>query len=108
MGKTVYTSDGRYEWDETKSELNKQKHGFTFEEILEVFDDPYILTQYDIAHSADEDRYWSIGSINGVLVIVVYYTERDGRTRIISARQAESALQEVYNGYVAKINGGTN
>lgn len=108
MGKTVCTSDGRYEWDESKSELNKQKHGFAFEEILEVFDDPYILTQYDSTHSFDEDRYWSVGCINGVLVIVVYYTERNGRTRIISARQAETALQEVYNDYVAKINSGTH
>ena len=37
--------------------------------------------------------------------MVVYHTERDGRTRIISARQAEKKLQEVYYGFIEKING---
>ena len=37
--------------------------------------------------------------------MVVYHTERDGRTRIISARQAEKKLQEVYYDFIKKING---
>jgi uncharacterized DUF497 family protein len=40
MGKTIYSEDGRFEWDEEKDAANVAKHGFSFSEILEVFDDP--------------------------------------------------------------------
>jgi uncharacterized DUF497 family protein len=32
-----------FEWDENKSKNNKKKHGFLFDEILGVFDDPTLL-----------------------------------------------------------------
>ena len=40
---TVISNDGRFEWDSGKNELNKKKHLLSFEEILEVFDDPAFL-----------------------------------------------------------------
>jgi hypothetical protein len=33
-------SELSFEWDPTKAELNKQKHGVSFEEAQTVFDDP--------------------------------------------------------------------
>ena len=47
MGRTIISKNGRFEWDEDKDRLNKKKHGFSFEEILEVFDDPDFLEGYD-------------------------------------------------------------
>ena len=41
---TVISQDGRFEWGSEKDELNIKNHGFSFSEILEVFDDPYLLT----------------------------------------------------------------
>ncbi|MPM42843.1 hypothetical protein SDC9_89515 [bioreactor metagenome] len=32
-----------FEWDENKSQNNKKKHGFSFNEILGIFDDPNLL-----------------------------------------------------------------
>lgn len=104
MGKTIISSDGRFEWDEDKNKANIKKHGMSFEEILEVFDDPAFLSGYDEEHSVTEDRYYGVGCLNGVLIIVVFFTERGERTRLISARQADSDLQGVYNDYVEKIN----
>lgn len=101
---TVISQDGRFEWDSEKDKLNVQNHGFSFSEILEVFDDPYLLTKFDATHSSiDEERYFSVGSIRGIVIIAASHTERDGRTRIISARKAEPKLQEVYNGYIKQI-----
>ncbi|MEE1181702.1 MAG: BrnT family toxin [Treponema sp.] len=101
---TVISQDGKFEWDSDKDLINIQKHGFSFSEILEVFDDQYLLTKFDAAHSTiDEERYFSIGSIRGIVVIATSHTERNGRTRIISARKAEPKLQEVYNDYIKKI-----
>ena len=51
MGETVTSDDGRFEWDEAKNEINRKKHGFGFEEITDVFDDPYFLVRYDKNHS---------------------------------------------------------
>ena len=54
---TVISQDGRFEWGSEKDELNIKNHGFSFSEILEVFDDPYLLTKFDDKNSSlEEDR----------------------------------------------------
>ncbi|UTC75924.1 BrnT family toxin [Treponema sp. OMZ 792] len=88
-------SSGRFEWDNEKNSINIKKHGIDFAEILSVFDDPYFYEIYDINHSAEEDRFVGIGIVNGLLVVVVSYTERS-KIRLISARRATRLEKEVY------------
>ncbi len=77
-----------FEWDENKAESNFLKHGIQFEEAVTVFADPYLLFTEDSSHSYGEEREWAIGeSENGSMVVVVF-TMRDERIRIISARKA--------------------
>ena len=102
MGRTIISDDGRFEWDENKDRLNRKNHGFSFNEILEIFDDPAFLEGYDKEHSKKEDRYYGIGCLNGILYIIAFYTCRK-RTRIISARQADNDEMEEYNDYFKKI-----
>lgn len=98
---TVISQDRRFEWDSEKDELNVKKHGFSFAEILDVFDDPFLLTKYDELHSTEiEERYFSVGSIGGVIIIAACHTDRNGRIRIISARKAEPKLKEFYNEFI--------
>ncbi|MCL2557063.1 MAG: BrnT family toxin [Treponema sp.] len=106
MGRTIISEDGCFEWDEEKNRRNLKKHGFSFDEILEVFDDPALLEGYDRGHSQAEDRYYCIGCLNGIFCVIVFYAQRE-RTRIISARQADAQEQERYNGYFEKIDTGT-
>lgn len=103
MGTTVVSSDGRFEWDADKDKLNRKKHGLSFEEILEVFDDPAFLTGFDYEQSDTKDRYYGIGNLSGIVLILVFFTERGQRIRLISARQADKDLQEAYNDYFKKI-----
>ena len=103
MGKTVISEDGRFEWDTAKDKLNKKNHGFSFAEILEVFDDPAFLEGYDWEHSKSEDRYYGIGCLNNILYIITFYTLRGERKRIIFARRADTDEQEGYNDYFKKI-----
>jgi len=99
MGRTTVSEDGRFEWDEEKSRSNRRKHGISFDEILEVFDDPAFLEGYDREHSRTEDRrYYGIGCIGGILCVIVFYTMY-GRVRIISARQADGEEREEYDDY---------
>ena len=103
MGKTVISDDGRFEWDKEKSESNYKKHGLYFDEITDVFDDPYFLVRYDKKHSVNEERWNGVGCINGMLVLVTTFVERE-RIRIISAQRADNDLRKVYYDYIKKIN----
>ncbi len=101
---TIISSDKRFEWDSDKNEINKRKHGLSFEEILPVFDDPCFFERYDHNHSdLDEDRMFGIGSVNGVAVVATAFTERQ-RIRIISARLASPSEERVYYEYCRRLN----
>lgn len=82
------------EWDDRKNEINKRKHGISFETAAHVFEDINRIEYFDEAHSADEDRFIVIGLVRKVLFVV--YTDRGDATRIISARKATKAETEVY------------
>ena len=85
-----------FEWDAAKAASNRQKHAVSFEEAMTVFADPNVKTLFDNAHSAAEDRYIAIGISDKGRLIVVSYTERDGKRRIISARRATKAEARNY------------
>ena len=75
-----------FEWDANKAALNLSKHGVGFAEARTVFGDPLEVMISDPVHSAAELRFVSIGRSEVDRVLVVVYTERDHRIRIISAR----------------------
>ena len=47
----------RFEWDANKNEINKKKHGITFEEARTVFYDEYAILFDDPDHSEEKDRF---------------------------------------------------
>jgi len=77
-----------FEWDPEKAAANVAKHGVEFTEAMTIFGDPLELTIADPDHSDDEARFLSIGLSTGSRLLVVAYTERGDRTRIINAREA--------------------
>lgn len=85
-----------FEWDEAKAEGNLRKHGVSFPEASTVFADTLALTGYDPLHSADEDRYVTMGVSADGRVLVVSHTDRGDAVRIISARAATRAERKDY------------
>ena len=85
-----------FEWDEEKAVRNEAKHGLSFEEAKTVFNDPLAVTIPDPEHSAQEDRWVDTGLSSGGEVLVVWYTERDNRIRIIGCRRATRAERRAY------------
>lgn len=79
----------KFEWDEDKNSINKEKHKISFETAAHVFDDPHYIEMYDFEHSIDKDRYVAIGIVGDVLFVV--FTEKRDTIRLISARLATSA-----------------
>jgi uncharacterized DUF497 family protein len=77
-----------FEWDLIKAASNLRKHGLSFQEAATMFSDQLALTVADPDHSAEEDRFVSIGYTETGRLVVVTHTDRDGKTRIICARTA--------------------
>ena len=87
-----------FEWDDQKAELNKRKHGVSFEEAATVFDDADALQIFDPDHSEAEDRFILLGLSSILRILVVCHCFRaDGETiRIISARKATRNESSTY------------
>ena len=72
-----------FEWDEAKNKINKAKHHVGFEIAKLIFLDSHCLTRFDQVKDG-EDRWHTIGLVNGVLMILVVHAARhEGRTEII-------------------------
>lgn len=77
-----------FEWDESKAENNKHKHGVNFKEASSCFYDPHQVAFYDPDHSDEEDREILMGHSNQGRLLLVVYTLREDTIRLISARPA--------------------
>ena len=76
-----------FEWDENKNQANMVKHGISFEIAKDVFDDKNKMIALNRVVDKEE-RFQIIGEIDGLIVVMVVFTPRNGKVRIISARQA--------------------
>lgn len=94
-GNPVYTQNDEFEWDDSKSASSVEKHGVSFEEARRVFRDPFAIELLDDRRDYGEDRYVLIG-MSDSRVLVVAYTEREARRRIVSARKAEPNERRYY------------
>ena len=85
-----------FEWDDEKYKINFKKHGVRFEVAARVFLDENLIDDYDFNHSDAEDRIKVIGKVENILVVI--YTERREKFRIISARPANKKERNDYYG----------
>jgi uncharacterized DUF497 family protein len=85
-----------FEWDPRKAGQNERKHGVSFEEAASVFGDPLALTFTDPDHSDEEYRFLTFGRSRKSWLLVVCHADRDGGTRIISARKMVAAERRIY------------
>lgn len=90
-----------FEWDKNKNRINIEKHGIDFEQAKIVFEDPYLLNYEDDRFEYGEAREISIGQMplvtqNKIILVVIVHTQRNGITRIISARKATRKERLLY------------
>lgn len=78
-----------FEWDARKALANEQKHGVSFDEARTVFGDVHAITMDDVDHLNHEVRLLQLGTSRHGQLVVVVFTERNDRIRIISARRNE-------------------
>ena len=87
-----------FEWDEAKRGATIEKHGIDFLDAIEVFSTDHIVLE---ARSEVEQRKRAIGSVEGVLLAVVY-TERNDTVRIITARRARRNEREEFHARISR------
>jgi uncharacterized DUF497 family protein len=85
-----------FEWDADKARKNLKKHGVSFEEASTVFADPWSSTIEDPLHSIEEDRFIILGESIRMRILVVVFTERGEKLRLISARYASRRERKQY------------
>ena len=85
-----------FEWDTAKAQSNVEKHGIDFAEAMTIFADSWEATIPDPDHSDGEARFLSLGLSDRGRLLVVSYTEREKRIRLISAREAEPKERKTY------------
>ena len=85
-----------FEWDPDKAKGNLKEHGISFDEASTVFRDTLSITIGDPDHSDSEGRFIDIGMSHRGQLLVVSYTERKDRIRIISARPPTRAERNSY------------
>ncbi len=82
-----------FEFDETKSQSNKLKHGIDFIQAQVLWDDPERIVIP--ARSSDEPRFVLIAGFNHENWSVIFAV-RNERIRLISARRARQNEKEIY------------
>ena len=83
-----------FHWDGVKSAANEVKHGMSFADAVVIFAGPVLVVE-ETRRDYGEQRWNALGHTEGI-VFHVTYTERNGDTRIISARKASKDERESY------------
>ena len=85
-----------FEWDPRKAAVNRRKHGIDLADATVVFEDERALTVPDEITAVDETRMLTLGRDAMGRVLVVAYTWRSDRIRLISARRATPSERRQY------------
>jgi uncharacterized protein len=84
-----------FEWDDGKNRTNAAKHGIWFEDAVRIYGG-WTLDEPDERFDYGEARTKSLGVIEETVILAVLSTDRHGRRRIISARQASRQERKRY------------
>lgn len=84
----------RFTWHESKRQLTLQRRGLDFAQAEQVFVGP-TFTFEDDRKEYGEQRWVTLGLLNGIVVVVVH-TETVDEIRVISMRKAEKDEQHLF------------
>jgi uncharacterized protein len=96
----MHSSAIRWDWDNLKATLNRQKHKVSFELAAIALDDPDQLSQLDT--DSHEHRFKTLARVEDVILLIVHtepeleHYSGDLVGRIISARKAKPAERRAY------------
>ena len=89
-------SDLHFTWDPAKAVANLRKHGVSFDEASTLFRNPLATVLPDPTRSRREERLLIIGHSAAGRLLLVVFTERIDRIRVISARETSARERREY------------
>ena len=85
-----------FDWDAGNLDKNLITHGVTVEECEQVFQSARVFVKSDAAHSQQEERFCMFGSTSEGRLLSVFFTLRDNRIRVISARDMSAMERQAF------------
>lgn len=92
----IFREPVEFEWDKGNIDKNLMDHGVSDKEAEEVFDSPSKFIFKDEKHSLVENRYMIWGVTNKTRKLAVFFTLRENKVRIISARDMNRKERRTY------------
>jgi uncharacterized DUF497 family protein len=86
----------QFDWDTAKADSNLAKHGIDFDDAVRVFDDPRARTTDVTQPEYGEERFKTVGIVDGRIIAVIF-TDRGAIRRIISARRSRRNERREYH-----------
>ena len=87
--------DDDFEWDQNKSLATFEDRDLVFEAARIVFRGPLLRRQDTRRRRSRETRFMVLGELYGRVMMIIY-TPRDGKCRIISLRPANALESQIY------------
>ncbi len=94
--KQLIDSAKGFEWDKGNKNKNWIKHNVSVNECEEVFFNVPFVVSIDYKHSTTENRFYALGYTNLDRELFIVFTIRNGKIRVISARDMNKKEKEVY------------
>ncbi len=97
MDKITNVATILFEWDCSKAESNRRKHGLSFEITAMVFMDPNRFEAQDTRAKYGEDRWKTVGVVQEHVLCVIYTIRYGDTIRLISGRYANAKERQQYD-----------
>lgn len=85
-----------FEWDSGNNRKNCHKHNVSTLECEQIFYNKPLIVKRDKDHSASENRCYALGRTDLERLLFVVFTIRNGKIRVISARDMTAYEVERY------------
>ena len=85
-----------FEWDDANRDKNWKAHRVAWGECEEVFFNVPLYVLPDVRHSQREDRNFAFGRTNAGRLLLVVFTVRRSKIRVISARDMNKRERTFY------------
>jgi len=85
-----------FQWDEGNTTKNWEKHDVSQVECEQLFFNRPLIIKHDKAHSREEIRYYALGKTDNARLLLLAFTIRDQKIRVISARNMSLKEQKRY------------
>lgn len=90
-------NDLAFEWDIWNIQKNEEKHGISCLESESAFFDSRLVIYVDNSHSTKQEQRWiAYGKSSYHNILMIAFTIRNNKVRIISARKASRKEREIY------------